>query len=390
MLRFMTAGESHGKCLTGILEGLPAGLVVDKDFIDMQLQRRQVGYGRGARMKIEKDEIDITAGVRFGRTLGSPVCFVIHNRDWQNWEKIMSSSPVVEGADKRSVTRPRPGHVDLPGALKYRTYDARDVLERASARETAARVSGGAFCQLFLRSFGIRVGSHVIAIGSERVSDEIAALDTQRVLEIDPLSPVRCADPAAEERMKSLIDGAKQAGDTLGGVVEAVACSVPPGLGTHAQWDRRFDGRLAQAMMSIPAAKGVEIGEGIEGASRPGSAVHDEIYYDHENHRFYRNTNRAGGIEAGITNGSDIRVRIYMKPIPTLRKALMSVDLRTKEAFKAQFERSDTCVVPAAAVIAEAMLAIVLSEAFLEKFGGDTIEETSANFSAYRRALAEY
>jgi chorismate synthase len=390
MLRFMTAGESHGKCLTGMLEGLPAALAVDKDFIDLQLQRRQIGYGRGARMRIEKDEIEITAGVRFGRTLGSPVCFVIDNRDWQNWENIMSAAPVIEGADKRAVTRPRPGHVDLAGALKYHTYDARDVLERASARETAARVSGGAFCQLFLRSFGIRIGSHVVAVGSERVSGEFESLDAEKIFGIDPLSPMRCADPAAEGRMKALIDQAKQTGDTLGGVIEAVACSVPPGLGTHTQWDRRLDGRLAQAMMSIPAAKGVEIGEGVAGASRPGSAVHDEIFYGQESHRFYRNTNRAGGVEAGITNGSDVRVRVYMKPIPTLRKALMSVDLRTKEAFKAQFERSDTCVVPAAAVIAEAMLAIVLSEAFLEKFGGDTIEETRNNLSGYLEALAEY
>ena len=390
MLRFITAGESHGKCLTGVLEGLPAGLAVDKHFIDMQLQRRQIGYGRGGRMKIEKDEIEITAGVRFGRTLGSPICFTIRNLDWQNWESIMSAAPVTEGAEKRSVTRPRPGHVDLAGALKYHTYDARDVLERASARETAARVAGGAFCQLFLRTFGIRIGSHVLAVGSERVAGEYASFDAEGILGIDALSPTRCADPAAEERMKLLIDRAKQTGDTLGGVIEVVACSVPAGLGTHTQWDRRLDGRLAQAMMSIPAAKGVEIGEGVEGASRPGSAVHDEILYDHGEHRFYRNTNRAGGIEAGITNGSDVRVRVHMKPIPTLRKALMSVDLRTKEAFKAQFERSDTCIVPAAAVIAEAMLAIILSEAFLDKFGGDTIEETRNNLSGYLKALAEY
>jgi len=390
MLRFITSGESHGKCLTGVLEGLPAGLAVDQDFINLQLQRRQVGYGRGGRMKIEKDEIEITAGVRFGRTLGSPVCFLIHNRDWQNWDRIMSAAPVTEGADKRAVTRPRPGHVDLAGALKYHTYDARDVLERASARETAARVAGGAFCQLFLGSFGIRIGSHVVAVGSERVSGEFANLDAERILGIDPLSPLRCADPAAEEPMKSLIDEAKKTGDTLGGVIEAVACSVPPGLGTHTQWDRRLDGLLAQAMMSIPAAKAVEIGEGVDGASRSGSAVHDEIFYHHGERRFYRNTNRAGGLEAGITNGSDVRVRVHMKPIPTLRKALMSVDLRTKEAFKAQFERSDTCVVPAAAVVAEAMLALVLSEAFLEKFGGDTIEETRSNLSSYLKSLEEY
>jgi chorismate synthase len=390
MLRFITAGESHGKCLTGVLEGMPAGLGVDQDFVNLQLQRRQIGYGRGGRMRIEKDEIEITSGVRFGRTLGSPVCFLIRNRDWQNWESIMSAAPVTEGADRRAVTRPRPGHVDLPGALKYHTYDARDVLERASARETAARVAGGAFCQLFLASFGIRIGSHVIAIGNEHAGDEYTNLEAAGILGIDPLSPVRCADAAAEERMKSLIDAAKQTGDTLGGLIEVIACSVPPGLGNHTQWDRRLDGRLAQAMMSIPAAKAVEIGQGVEGAARPGSEVHDEIFYDEGARRFYRTTNRAGGLEAGITNGSDVRVRVHMKPIPTLRKALMSVDLRTKEPFKAQFERSDTCVVPAAAVIAEAMLAIVLSQAFLEKFGGDTLEETRTNLSSYLKSLAEY
>jgi chorismate synthase len=277
MLRFITAGESHGKCLTGVLEGLPAGLGVDQDFVNLQLQRRQIGYGRGGRMRIEKDEIEITSGVRFGRTLGSPVGFLIRNRDWQNWEGIMSAAPVTEGADKRAVTRPRPGHVDLPGALKYHTYDARDVLERASARETAARVAGGAFCQLFLGSFGIRVGSHVIAIGNERAGDEHTNLEAGAILGIDPLSPVRCADAAAEERMKSLIDSAKQTGDTVGGLIEVIACSVPPGLGNHTQWDRRLDGRLAQAMMSIPAAKAVEIGQGVEGGDSTGLPIAQEV-----------------------------------------------------------------------------------------------------------------
>ncbi len=390
MIRFITAGESHGKCLTGILEGLPAGLAVSAEAIDLQLRRRQVGYGRGGRMQIEKDQIEITAGVRHGRTLGSPICFVIHNRDWSHWQTAMSVEPVGEGENVRPLTRPRPGHVDLAGALKFRTYDSRDVLERASARETAARVAGGSFCRLLLETFGIRIGSHVLAIGTERVSGEYHNLESSRIMGIDPLSPVRCADEAAEGRMKALIDRARKAGDTLGGTAEIVASPVPPGLGSHAQWDRKLDGRIAQSMMSIPAAKAVEIGSGIEGAASFGSAVHDAIFYDHEARFFFRKTNRAGGIEAGITNGADIRVRVYMKPIPTLRKSLMSVDLRTKESFEAAFERSDTCVVPAAAVIGEAMLATALTEAFMEKFGGDSVDETRSNFDHYLRSLKQY
>ncbi len=390
MIRFVTAGESHGKCLTGILEGLPAGLSVSAEAIDMQLRRRQVGYGRGGRMKIEKDQIEITAGVRHGRTLGSPICFVIHNRDWSQWRTAMSIEPVEEGTDVRPLTRPRPGHVDLAGALKYGTHDCRDVLERASARETAARVAGASFCRLLLDAFGIRIGSHVVAIGTERVAREYQNLESGKVMEIDPLSPLRCADEAAEGRMKALIDQARRTGDTIGGIAEIVASPVPPGLGSHTQWDRRLDGRIAQSMMSIPAAKAVEIGSGIAGAASFGSAVHDEIFYDGERRRFFRKTNRAGGIEAGVTNGADIRVRVYMKPIPTLRKPLMSVDLHTKESFEAAFERSDTCVVPAAAVIGEAMLALVLAESFMEKFGGDSIEETRSNFDGYLRSLQQY
>lgn len=390
MLRFVTAGESHGKCLAGVLEGLPSGLPIDVEFVNLQLHRRQLGYGRGGRMQIEKDQVDITAGIRHGKTLGSPISFIIWNKDWEHWQIPMSAEPAPEGANLRPVTRPRPGHVDLAGALKYQTHDMRDVLERASARETVSRVAVGAFCRLLLRHFGIRIGSHVLSIGSERVAPGIEELSSEEILAIDPESQLRCADPEAEKRMVALIDSARKAGDTLGGVAEVVAMSVPPGLGSHTQWDRKLDGQIAQVLMSIPAAKAVEIGEGIAGAQRFGSTVHDEIFYDAEQRRFYRKTNRAGGLEAGVTNGADVRVRIYMKPIPTLKKPLLSVDVHTKQPFEAAFERSDTCVVPAAAVIAEAMLGIVLADAFVEKFGGDSLVEMEANYSNYQRLLEAY
>ena len=390
MLRFVTAGESHGKCLTAVLEGLPSGLPIDSAFIDLQLHRRQLGYGRGGRMQIEKDQIEITAGIRHGVTLGSPISFIIWNKDWVHWQIPMSPEPVPEGTNLRPVTRPRPGHVDLAGALKHQTHDIRDVLERASARETASRVAAGAFCRLLLRHFGISIGSHVLAIGSECVGPGFEHLSSKEILALDPESPLRCADPEAEKRMMTSIDLAKKGGDTLGGVVEVVAASVPPGLGSHTQWDRRLDGQLAQALMSIPAAKAVEIGEGIAGAQRVGSTVHDEIYYDVEKRRFYRKTNRAGGLEAGVTNAADVRIRVYMKPIPTLKKPLLSVDVHTKQPFEAAFERSDTCVVPAAAVIAEAMLGIVLARSFIEKFGGDSLVEMEANYAHYQRLLDAY
>jgi chorismate synthase len=390
MLRYVTTGESHGKCLTGVLEGMPSGLPVDVDFIDLQLHRRQLGYGRGGRMQIEKDKVDITGGVRHGRTLGSPISFIIWNKDWEHWRIPMSPEPVGEGANLRPVTRPRPGHVDLAGALKYQTHDMRDVLERASARETASRVAVGSFCRLLLRHFGILIGSHVIAIGGVRVAPEYENLSSERILALDPESPLRCADPDASRLMMAAIDAAKQDGDTLGGVVEAVAVCVPPGLGSHTQWDRKLDGALAQALMSIPAAKAVEIGEGTSAAERPGSDVHDAIFYDAERQRFFRRTNRAGGLEAGVTNGSDVRVRVFMKPIPTLKKPLQSVDVHTKQPFEAAFERSDTCVVPAAGVIAEAMLGFVLARAFVEKFGGDSISEMEANYAAYQHLLDIY
>jgi chorismate synthase len=390
MLRFLSAGESHGKCLIGILEGLPSGINIDIDFINFQLQRRQLGYGRGDRMKIERDRVDITSGVRHGISLGSPISFIINNTDWDHWRVPMSVEPAPEGSSIKPLTRPRPGHADLAGSLKYQTYDARNILERASARETAVRVGAGAFCRLFLARFGMQIGSHTLAIGSENVKEPFDNLAAEQIFALDPQSPLRCADPDAEKRMIALIDESKKNGDTLGGVVEVIVSGVPPGLGSHTQWDRKLDGQIALALMSIPAAKAVEIGCGISCASASGSAVHDEIYYNSDANRFYRDTNRAGGVEGGISNGADIRARVYMKPIPTLRKPLKSVDLGSKEAFTAAFERSDTCVVPAAGVIAEAMIGIVLANAFLEKFGGDSIKEIETNHNNFIRLLKEY
>jgi chorismate synthase len=390
MIRFLTAGESHGKCLIAVLEGLPGGLSIDIDFVNLQLRRRQLGYGRGGRMQIESDKIQILSGVRQGNTIGSPISFAIQNKDWDHWRIPMSIEPTPGRSDIRSVSRPRPGHADLAGALKLQTYDIRDVLERASARETAARVAAGAFCRLFLAHFGIRIGSHVVAIGRESIAEEFEESSIEKILALDPESPVRCADPDAARRMVSLIDEARAAGNTLGGVVETVASPLVPGLGSHVQWDRKLDGNIAQAMMSIPSVKAVEIGSGIEGARSYGSAVHDPILYDSQTKRFHRKTNRAGGIEGGISNGEDIRVRIYLKPIPTLRKPLGSVDVRSKQPFEAVVERSDTCVAPAAGVIAEAMLSIVLAGAFLEKFGGDSLKEVEGNFANFTRMLDEY
>ncbi len=390
MLRIVTAGESHGECLTAILEGLPSGLPVNADFINQQLQRRQSGYGRGHRMQIERDQVEITSGVRHGKTLGSPICVIIRNRDWQNWRLPMSVDPVPEASNIRSVTRPRPGHVDLAGALKYQTHDARDVLERASARETAARVGLGSICRQLLLHFNIRLGSHVLAIGDIRVPAKLENLPGAAILALDASSVLHCADAGIERDMIEGIDAAAKSGDTLGGVAEIIATGVPPGLGSHTQWDRKLDGLLAQALMSIPAIKAVEIGTGIISARQPGSLVHDEIFYDSAERQFFRETNHAGGLEAGVTNGADVRARIFVKPIPTLRKALRSADLITKEAVAAGFERSDTCVVPAAAVVAEAMLSTVLTQAFLEKFGGDSLIELEANYENYRKLLREY
>jgi len=390
MLRFVTGGESHGKCLTGILEGLPSGLAVDVEFINNQLQRRQLGYGRGRRMDIENDRIEITSGVRHGKTLGSPISFLLPNKDWEHWQIAMAAETVSEGADIKPVTCPRPGHGDLAGALKYQTHDARDVLERASARETAARVAVGALCRLLLRHFDILIGSHVLAIGKVRVPAECEKLSLEAILGIDPESPLRCAHAEVQKDMIEVIGASSKEGDTLGGIAEIVAGRVPPGLGSHCQWDFRLDGRLAQALMSIPAVKAVEIGNGVSAAQQPGSCVHDAIRYEEGTRRFIRESNNAGGLEAGMTNGEEVRARIYVKPIPTLRKPLMSVDLVSKEAVAAAFERSDTCVVPAAGVVGEAMLAIVLAQAFLEKFGGDSMRELEANYAGYLRALREF
>ncbi len=390
MFRFVTAGESHGKCLTGIVEGLPAGIPVDPSFVNSELHRRQLGYGRGGRMQIEKDVVEFTAGIRHGKSIGSPICFTVQNRDWAHWQIPMSHEPVAPGENIRPLTRPRPGHADLAGSLKYQTHDARNILERASARETAARVAAGSLCKLFVRCLDIEVGSHVLSIGTASVERRFEQLPVGEILALKPDSPVHCADSEAERSMMALIDEAKSAGDTLGGVVEVVAARVPPGLGSHTQWDRKLDGRLAQALMSIPAAKAVEIGTGFAGAARRGSEVQDEIYFDAERHEFYRKTNRAGGVEGGISNGSEIRARVYMKPIPTLRKPLMSADLVSKQPSEAAFERSDTCVVPAAGVIAESMVAMVLAAAVLEKFGGDTLEETRDNFLNYQCMLSRF
>jgi chorismate synthase len=390
MIRFLTAGESHGKCLLGFLEGLPAGLPIDSSFIDLQLHHRQLGYGRGGRMKIETDRIEILSGVRHGMTLGSPISFMISNKDWNNWRLPMSVEVLADYGDIKRVTRPRPGHADLAGALKYQTHDIRDILERASARESAGRVAGGALCMLLLSHFGIRIGSHVIAVGRERIAKEYEALSMEKILELDWGSPLHCADPEAEIRMVSLIDEFQSTGDTLGGVVEVVASPVPPGVGSHIQWDQRLDGLIAQAMMSIPSVKSVEIGDGMEGAHMPGSGFHDPIYYDNGAKRFFHKSNHAGGIEGGISNGEDIRVRLYLKPIPTLSNPLPSVDIRSKKPVEAVVERSDTCAVPAAGVIAEAMLSLVLAKAFLEKFGGDSINEVGANYANYRQLLEKY
>lgn len=390
MLQFETAGESHGECLVATLRGLPAGVPVSIEAVDRELWRRQQGYGRGGRMKIESDHAEIVAGVRHSKTIGSPIAILIRNRDWQNWTEALPVED-TEGAEdkKKRVTRPRPGHADLAGVLKYNFDDARYILERASARETAARVAVGAICKALLAVFGIQIRGHVIEVGRERLGraaawEEIAALsEKQDVL-------LSCVDPEAEQRMKAVVDEAYRTGDTVGGVFEVIAHGVPPGLGSHVTWDSRLDGRLAQAIVSIQAVKGVEIGFAEENAASFGSAVQDTIRYDRGERRFTRGANRAGGIEGGMTNGQDILVRGFLKPISTLRRPLESVDLATREPALAAYERSDVCVVPAAAVIGEAMTAIVLAQAFLEKFGGDSEAETRRNYEGYMEQLKNY
>jgi chorismate synthase len=390
MFRFETAGESHGQCLVATLSGLPAGVPVSLEAVNHELWRRQQGYGRGGRMRIETDEVEIVAGVRHSRTIGSPVAVLIRNRDWQNWTAALPVEDSGGAEDKQKpVTRPRPGHADLAGAIKYNFHDARYILERASARETAARVAAGAIAKAFLREFGVEVLSHVIAVGSVMLSrsaswDELAALSRR------PEVLLGCVEEETERNMQALVDEARRTGDTLGGVFEVVAHNVPPGLGSHITWDSRLDGRLAQAIVSIQAVKGVEIGCAARGAASFGSAVQDTIHYDQGQRRFTRGSNRAGGIEGGITNGEDVVVRGLLKPISTLRRPLESSDLVTHERSLAAYERSDVCVLPAAGVIGEAMVALVLAQAMLEKFGGDTLEETKRNFTGYIEQVRSY
>jgi len=390
MLRFYTAGESHGQALLTFLSGLPAGLPVDTEFINHELHRRQLGYGRGGRQKIEKDTADIFAGVRNGQTIGAPIALRIENRDWSNWEKILpvgaSDAPETQS---RKLTAPRPGHADLAGSQKFNFHDARYVLERASARETAARVAAGAFAKLLLKEFGTDILSHVIQVGHVRL-ERPAKWEEIRAVCGDLDSPLRCVDAAVQEKMKAEVDAALKAGDTVGGVFEIVAHNVPVGLGSHAQWDEKLDGRLAQALMSVQAVKGVEIGVGILAAGSYGSEVQDEISYDKAARRFRRSSNRAGGLEGGITNGEDVVIRGYLKPISTLRKALGTADMVTKEPVQAAYERSDWCVVPAGGVAGEAMVALVLADAFLQKFGGDSLAEMRRNFENYGRQIDEF
>jgi chorismate synthase len=390
MLQFATAGESHGQALIAWISGLPAGLRVDFEFINRELHRRQLGYGRGGRQKIEKDKVDALAGVRHGHTIGAPVALRIENRDWANWEKAMAVEDRAEDRDsRRPLTAPRPGHADLAGALKFDFHDARYILERASARETAARVAVGAMAKLLLRAFGCELLSHVVAVGHVKLErqagwDEIVAVCAN--LE----SPLRCVDPQIESRMMQEVDQVLRAGDSVGGIFEVVARGVPPGLGSHAQWDAKLDGQLARAIMSIQAVKAVEIGSGVTAAMSFGSQVMDEIQYDSAARRFTRPTNRAGGLEGGITNGSDVVVRGYLKPISTLRRAMGTADLASKAPVQAAYERSDVCVVPAGGVAGEAMTALVLAQAFLEKFGGDSLAETRRNFEGYSRQLDNF
>ena len=389
MFKFTTAGESHGRALVAIVEGLPAGAPVDVDALNHEMWRRQQGYGRGGRMKIERDAAQILSGVRHGETLGSPVALYIENKDWEHWTDVMSAEPcAVKPERARVVTRPRPGHADLAGGQKYDRRDLRDILERASARETAARVACGALARQLLAQFGVEIKSHVVQLGG--IPDAPLEIDWDAIAAVTDEMPLRCADAAAQAQMVERVDLAKQEGDTLGGVFEVVARGLPPGLGSHTSWESKLDGRLAQAITSIHAVKAASIGDGFAAANRPGSEVHDEIGYDAGNQEFTRYTNRAGGLEGGITNGQELRVRGYLKPIATLRRALRSIDIDSKHEDKAAFERSDITAVPAAGVIGEAMVAIVLASALREKFGGDSLREMKRNYDGYLEQLRGY
>jgi len=396
MLRFLTAGESHGRALITILEGIPSGLTIDFAALTAELRRRQGGYGRGRRMVIESDRADAISGVRHGVTTGAPISLMIPNKDWENWQRTMAveQPPTADtpGVDRAAVTRPRPGHVDLAGVVKYDHTDIRNVLERASARETAARVAVGSVARQFLSKLGVTIVSHVASIGSASIGDPLAVTfeDAQAIL---PDSELHCVSREVEQQMKAVIDAAKEAGDTVGGMFEVIVRGLPIGLGSHVQWDRKLDGRLAQALMSIQAIKGVGIGIGPRVADLPGSRIHDEILplagsTTHPEVPVTRPTNNAGGLEAGITNGEDLRVTAYMKPIATLMKPLRSVDINTLQLSPAAIERSDTCAVTAASVVGEAMVAIVLAEAALEKFGGDSMPEVLDNLRSYRERTA--
>ena len=398
MLRFLNAGESHGRALTVILEGMPAGLTVDLEEIDEQLFRRQSGYGRGGRMKIEKDRIQILSGIRHGKTMGSPITMQLNNRDWENWKQVMSTAPVKEKASRAEiredseleevqsrVTRPRPGHADLAGAMKYGFSDLRPVLERASARETATRVAVGALTKIFLREFGIRILSHTLSIGSVKAAAFDGSFD-QKVEERES-SPVACLDSESGSQMMKAIDLCRESGDSLGGVIQVETTPLPYGLGSHVHWDRKLDGRLAGALLSIQAMKGIEFGFGFKGSRESGSCFHDQIYY-HQEQGFYHYTNNAGGLEGGMTNGEPLIIRLAMKPIPTLYQPLDSTDLVSKEPFQASVERSDVCAVSAAGVVAENVTAYTLAQAFLEKFAGDNMEEVRAAYRAFQQRLS--
>jgi chorismate synthase len=390
MFRFETAGESHGESLVATLTGLPAGIPISLDTINHELWRRQQGFGRGGRMKIETDTVEIVAGVRHSQTIGSPIAIIIQNKDWKNWTEALPVEDTDGSDDKRKpVTRPRPGHADLAGAIKYNLHDSRYILERASARETAARVAVGALAKALLAEFGIGVLSHVIQVGEARLERNA---EWQELVELSRKTEVLlgCVDAETEQRMKQVVDHVYRTGDTVGGIFEVVAHNVPPGLGSHITWDTRLDGRLAQAIVSMQAVKGVEIGFAAEGAAAFGSRVQDTIHYNREERRFTRGANRAGGLEGGMTNGQDVLVRGFLKPISTLRRPLESVDLETREPALAAYERSDVCVVPAAGVIGEAMVAIVLAQAFLEKFGGDSLLETRRNFEGYMEQVKNF
>ena len=390
MLRFETAGESHGECLIATLTGLPAGVPISLADIDRELWRRQQGYGRGGRMKIETDRARIVSGVRHSRTIGSPIAIVLENKDWKNWTEALPVEDMDGAEDKKKpLTRPRPGHADLAGALKYNFHDARYILERASARETTSRVAVGALAKAYLAEFGIGVLSHVIGVGEARLErpvtwDELVALSKRDEVLLG------CVDAEAEQRMKAAVDQAYKTGDTVGGVFEVVARGVPPGLGSHIAWDTRLDGRLAQAIVSMQAVKGVEVGFAAEGAASFGSQVQDTIQYSRERHAFTRGANRAGGLEGGMTNGQDILLRGMLKPISTLRRPLESADLATHEPALAAYERSDVAVVPAAGVIGEAMVALVLASAMIEKFGGDSMLEVQRNYQGYLEQVKNF